>query len=174
MKYKFIIIVFMFVFANCESTKDSSTNNYAMFKEKLHNLIERTKNEYRVRTYYDISKYRYTLQFTKTFIDSSYLLLMNPFGGINDFFEKDGKTYIRASSKFPTIYFEMECDKEIFYSLFTKMQKNQVLFIIKINNIKKMFLAANPENDGENNYIDLNLSSAFVASGKLISYKLIE
>ncbi|MHB9039983.1 MAG: hypothetical protein ACYC4T_04970 [Melioribacteraceae bacterium] len=174
MKYFLFSIIFLLILFGCNTNNKKDEQEEQNKKRNF--LISEIRKEYKVMTEEDVNNFNYTIQFSKAFIDSSNLFIVEPFFGIDDFIIKDGRNYFRFSSLAPTIYFSVDCDTNNFVNLlniFKEDEDKKILLVIKIDDIKKLFLTADPQNDGESNYIELDYSSSFVANGHLITYRFI-
>ena len=174
MKHFLIAIIIFLTLAGCGSNDKKDEQEEQNKKRNL--FISELQKDYKIKTEDDIKKFRYTVQFTGAFIDSSNLFVVEPFWDIDDFLRKDDKSYIRFSSWSPTIYFSIVCDSNSFANLYNIYEKNkypEVLLVVKIDKIEKMFLTAEPQYDEDYNYIELDYSSSFVADGHLITYRFI-
>lgn len=176
MKHFVIIIFFATFFPSCNVDESNSSNEKHERNKRIGIITQNLKNNYKILDEVDIMDYKYTIHFNKAFIDSSYLFLMNPLGGVDDFLKKNNKNYIRAKSLTGEIYCELECEEIMFNELldiYNNDTYKEIMLVIKPSFIDKLFLTANPENNGDMNLIEIDFSSTFLLKGKLITYRLI-
>ncbi len=139
MKNFLITIIIFFTLAGCSTNNKKDEQEEQNKKRNL--LISEIQKDYKIKMEDDVKNFRYTIQFTEAFIDSSNLFVVEPFWGIDDFLRKDDKSYIRFSTWSPTIYFSIVCDTNSFANLFNMYEENEyskVLLVVKIDEIKKM------------------------------------
>lgn len=180
MKHFFIVLFFAIFFSSCNSAENSSSKEQEEWDKrikKMEIITQKLKKDYRILNEVDIINYKYTIHFNKAFIDSSYLFLMNSPIGVHDFLRRNGKYFVRSNSSFENIYCEVECEERMFNELLNAYNDNSykdIILVIKPYFIEKLFLTANPENDKDINYIEIDYSSSYLLKGILITYRFID
>ena len=160
--------------------KSKPKSDFELKEEKINSETEILKREFKAKSEKDLKDYDYTIEYTRTLIDSSNLLIFSSHWYKIDITEEEDKCkyIVRVYSLDLNMLLELECDESMIEKILEEKKNGNIdiIFVTKITKISKLFLSILPgyREESKENYLDIDFSDKHIAKGKVVECRFVQ